>query len=119
MGCSPAEAVELIVQEDGNFFTVEMRSLKLHGSLRGGEQRIALVPSESPNAWRAAIAGVLSACLRPIPHPFGRNTANIGYRIFDQSIFFIKFERIENPYAVYAQGGIVGDEEMSDMGALN
>ncbi len=50
MGCSPAEAVELIVQEDGNFFTVEMRSLKLHGSLRGGEQRIALVPCVLPNA---------------------------------------------------------------------
>lgn len=111
IGCSPAESVELIVQEDGNFFTVETRSLKLHGSLRGGEQRISLVPLRITE--RALQSQAFSL---PVYAQYRTRsgetlqTSGIGFPINLYSSE--QFERIENPYAVYAQGGIVGDERM-------
>lgn len=111
MGCSPAEAVELIVQEESNLFTVEARDLKLNGSLRGGEQRITLVPIRITEHALHAQAFSLPIYLQYRTRSGETlQTPIIGFSINLYSVEH--FERIENPYAAYAQGGIVAEEKM-------
>jgi transcription termination factor NusB len=54
IGCSPAEGLELIVQEDEDFFILNVPEVKLDGSLRGGDQRILRVPIHvTEKAWNS------------------------------------------------------------------
>jgi hypothetical protein len=111
MGCSPAEAVEFIVQEDGTFFTVEARSLKLNGSLRGGEQRIVQVPlriTEQALQSQAFSLPVYAQYRTRSGDTLQTPVASFSINLYSAE----QFERIENPYSEYAKGGIVGDERM-------
>ncbi|MCL0070615.1 tetratricopeptide repeat protein [Dehalococcoidia bacterium] len=111
MGSSPAESLELIVQEDESFFTLNVGEIKSEESLRGGEQRILKVP------------------MRVMPQALQEQTFSmpvyVQYRTRSKEIeqapvnnFSIRlyaeedFEEIPNPYAAYAEGGIVGEPEM-------
>lgn len=105
-GCSPAEAVELVVQAYEETFSV-----KLDGSLRGGEQRILRVPIQPSEEALSAQAFSLpvyaryrtrSGEIQQTP------VANFSIRFSSEQ----EFEEIENPYAPYAEGGIVGEPTM-------
>jgi tetratricopeptide (TPR) repeat protein/AAA+ ATPase superfamily predicted ATPase len=105
-GCSPAETIELVVQEYEETFPV-----KLDGSLRGGEQRILRVPIQLNEDILSAQAFSLpiyaryrtrSGEIQQTP------VANFSIRLSSED----EFEEIENPYAPYAEGGIVGEPAM-------
>ena len=105
-GCSPAEAVELVVQKYEETFSV-----RFEGSLRGGEQRILKVPIQLSEEDLAAQAFSLpiythyrtrSGEIQQTP------VANFSIRLNSEQ----EFEEIENPYAPYAEGGIVGEPTM-------
>lgn len=111
MGRSPAESVELIVQEDEDLFTVKISDIKLGGSLRGGEQRIIETPIRvTPNAIESQTFSL------PVYAQYHSRSGeieqtsieNFSIRLYPEE----EFEEIENPYEVYAEGGIVGDPEM-------
>lgn len=106
VGCSPAESLELVIQGYEDTFTV-----KLDGSLRGGDQRIFRVPIQvSEEAIRA------QAFSLPVYAQYRTRLGDIEQTAVNN--FSIRlgteedFEEIENPYAVYAEGGIVGNPEM-------
>lgn len=106
MGCSPAEALELIVQKYEDTFTV-----KLDGSLRGGDERILKVPLQVDE--NALLSKAFSL---PVYAQYRTRSGDIEQTVV--SDFSIRldseeeFEEIENPYAPYAEGGIVGNPEM-------
>lgn len=105
-GCSPAEAVELVVQAYEETFSV-----KLDGSLRGGEQRILRVPLQlSQEALSAqAFSLPIYAHYRPRSGETQQTpVASFSVRLSSEQ----EFEEIENPYAPYAEGGIVGEPTM-------
>ncbi len=111
IGCSPAEALELVVQEDEDFFTVNAMEVKLDVSLRGGEQQILKVPlgvtdkalqSQTFSLPLYAQYRTRSGEIEQIP------INSFSIRLYSEE----EFEEIENPYAVYAEGGIVGDPKM-------
>ena len=105
-GCSPAEAVELVVQKYEETF-----SIKLEGSLRGDEQRILKVPIRLSE-------GALSAQAFSLPIYARYRTRSEEIQQTPIANFSIQlrseqeFEEIENPYAPYAEGGIVGEPSM-------
>ncbi|HWP47020.1 MAG TPA: tetratricopeptide repeat protein [Candidatus Limnocylindrales bacterium] len=105
-GCSPAEALELVVQEYEDTFSV-----RLDGSLRGGEQRILRVPIQlSEEALSAqAFSLPIHARYRTRSGEIQQTpAANFSIRLSSEQ----DFEEIENPYAPYAEGGIVGEPTM-------
>lgn len=111
MGRSPAESVELIVQEDEDLFTVKISDIKLGGSLRGGEQRIIETPIRvTPNAIESQTFSL------PVYAQYHSRSGeieqtsieNFSIRLYPKE----EFEEIENPYEAYAEGGIVGDPDM-------
>jgi tetratricopeptide (TPR) repeat protein len=106
VGCSPAEAVELVVQEYEETFTV-----RLEGSLRGGEQRILKVPVQLSEEALSAQAFSL-----PIYAHYRTRSGEIQQTAVDNFSIRLsaeeEFEEIENPYAPYAEGGIVGEPAM-------
>ncbi len=106
VGCSPAESLELVIQEYEDSFTVQ-----LDGSLRGGDQRILKVPIRvSEESWR------LQAFSLPVYAQYRTRSGDIVQT--DVQSFSIRlgsekeFQEIENPYAAYSEGGIVGNPEM-------
>ena len=110
-GRSPAEALELIVQEDKAFFVVTESEIKQNESLRGGEQSILTVPLRvTPDALQSQTFS-LSFCAQyrtrkeeQVQTP----VQNLSIRLYSED----EFEKIENPYAQYAEGNIVGDVKM-------
>lgn len=105
-GCSPAEAVELVVQQYEETFSV-----KLEGSLRGGEQHILKVPVQLSEEALSAQAFSLSiyAQYRTRSEEIQQTAVNnFSIRLSSEE----EFEEIDNPYAQYAEGGIVGEPEM-------
>ncbi len=105
-GCSPAESLELVIPEYEDSFTVPLDS-----SLRGGEQRILRVPIlVSEEAWHS------QAFSLPVYAQYRTRSGDIIQT--DVQNFSIRlgseqeFQEIENPYATYAEGGIVGNPEM-------
>jgi len=105
-GCSPAEAVELVVQEYEETFSV-----RLEVSLRGGEQRILKVPVQlSEEALSAqAFSLPINAHYRTRSGEIQQTAVNnFSIRLSAEE----EFEEIENPYAPYAEGGIVGEPAM-------
>lgn len=111
MGCSPAEALELIVQEYGDAFILNIPEIKLESSLRGGDQRILRVPLrigkealESQTFSLPLYAQYRTRSGETTQTPVN----NFSIRLYAEE----EFEEIENPYAAYAEGGVVGDPEM-------
>lgn len=111
IGCSPAEALELIVQEYDGAFTLGTPLIKLEGSLRGGDQRILRVPLRLGAETLASQTFSLPvyAQYRTRAGEVTQTPVNIfSIRLYSEE----DFEEIENPYAAYAEGGIVGDPQM-------
>lgn len=110
-GCSPAETLELVIQEDRELFQVLQQSVKLDGSLRGGEQKILRVPIKV-----TAKAQKSETFSLPI---YAQYTTRSGdterTKVNSFSILLYSkddFAEIPNPYAEYAEGGIVGKRDM-------
>ena len=110
-GRSPAESLELIVSEDATFFVVTEPDIKQNESLRGGEQSILAVPLRvTQEALQAQTFSL------PVSAQYRTRTEeqeqtpfrNLSIRLYSED----EFEDIENPYAAYAEGGIVGDANM-------
>lgn len=111
IGCSPAEALELIVQEDREFFSLLAGDIRLDSSLRGGEQQILKVPIRvNDQALRSQTFSLpVYAQYRTRSEEVAQTLVNnFSIRLYSEE----EFEEIENPYAAYAEGGIVGDPEM-------
>jgi tetratricopeptide (TPR) repeat protein len=111
MGCSPAEALELIVQEYEDAFMLSVPEIKLESSLRGGDQRILRAPLrigkealESQTFSLPVYAQYRTRSGETTQTPVN----NFSVRLYAEE----EFEEIENPYAAYAEGGVVGDPEM-------
>jgi len=111
-GCSPAESLELIIQEsEEDLFVVNVPEVKLDKSLRGGDQHILEVPIRvTRNALNAQTFSL------PVYAQYRTRTGeieetpvqNFSIRLYSEE----DFEEIDNPYAAYAEGGIVGDPAM-------
>lgn len=111
LGCSPAESLELIVQVDQeeSFFTTVASEVKLNGSLRGGEQKILVVPIQVTE-----IALIAQSFSLPIYVQYRTlsaekmltTSASFSIRLYAST----QFVKIANPYARYANGGVVGDD---------
>lgn len=105
-GCSPAESLELVVNEYEETFTV-----RLDGSLRGGDQRIIKVPIQVSDEALSnrAFSLPLYAQYRTRSGDTERTTiGNFSIRLDSEQ----EFEEIDNPYAAYAEGGVVGEPQM-------
>lgn len=105
-GCSPAESVELVVQGYEETFSV-----RLDGSLRGGEQKILKIPirlSEETLAAQAFSLPVYARYRTRSGEIQQTKVSNFSIRLSSEQ----EFEEIENPYAPYAEGGIVGEPAM-------
>ena len=111
-GCSPAESLELIVQEgEDGLFAVNVPEVKLGGSLRGGGQHILEVPiqiSQSALKARTFSLPVYAQYRTRAGDTEQTSVHNFSIRLYSEE----DFEEIENPYAAYAEGGIVGDPAM-------
>lgn len=111
MGCSPAEALELIVHEDEDLFTVNMPEIKFDSSLRGGEQQILRVPLRlrEQAVQSQTFSLPVYAQYRTRSEEIAQTPVNnFSIRLYSQE----EFEEIENPYAAYAESGVVEDPEM-------
>lgn len=111
MGRSPAESLELIVQEDEDFFTIKIPDIRSDESLRGGAQRIFKIPLE------VTIQAIKSQTFSlPVYAQYRSRTGEINQTPFENFSIRLyrleEFEKIENPYSTYAEGNIVGDPEM-------
>lgn len=110
-GRSPAESLALIAEGDSKFFEVTELEIKRDGSLRGGEQSILKVPLRV-----TAEASASQTFSLPVYARYRTRTElqektpveNLSVRLYSED----EFEDIENPYAAYAEGGIVGDPDM-------
>ncbi len=111
MGRSPAESLELVVQEDEDFFVLSTPEITLDSSLRGGDQQILRVPI------RVSEQALLSQTFSlPVYAQYRTRSGeitqtpvnNFSIRLYSEE----EFEEIENPYAAYAEGGVVGNPEM-------
>ena len=106
IGCSPAETLELIVQEYEDTFTI-----RSDGSLRGGDQHILRVPIQvSEEALHSqAFSLPVYAQYRTRTGEIAQTPVNsFSIRLYAEE----DFKEIENPYAAYAEGGIVGNPSM-------
>lgn len=111
LGCSPAESIELVIQEDVDLFSVDAAEIKLNRSLRGGDQQILRVPLRVTE--RAMHAQAFSM---PIYAQYSTRSdrvvqtpvSSFSIRLYSEA----DFEEIENPYAPYAEGGVVGEAGM-------
>lgn len=105
-GCSPAESVELVVQ-----VYEEMSSVSLDGSLRGGDQKILKISIRLSDEALVAQAFSLPiyAHYRTRSEEIQQTeVSNFSIRLSSEQ----EFEEIKNPYAPYAEGGIVGESAM-------
>ncbi len=111
IGRSPAESLELIVQEYEDLFKVNISAIRSDESLRGGEQRILKIPLQvTPQTIESQTFSLpLYAQYRSRSEDIKQTPIeNFSIRLYTEE----EFERIENPYATYAEGGIVADPEM-------
>ncbi|MBF0606269.1 MAG: tetratricopeptide repeat protein [Candidatus Magnetobacterium sp. LHC-1] len=103
-GCSPAESLKLVIQ--GYKDTVQ-----LDDSLRGGDQRILKVPLQvgEESLLSQAFSLQVYAQYRTRSGDTERAAVNnFSIRLDSEQ----QFEEIENPYAAYAEGGVVGNPDM-------
>lgn len=111
-GCSPAESLELVVQEsEEDLFVVTVPEVKLDKSLRGDDQLILEVPIRVTDE-----AQKLQTFSLPVYAQYRTRAGeveqtpvhNFSIRLYPEE----DFEEIDNPYAAYAEGGIVADRAM-------
>ena len=110
-GRSPAESLELVVQDDEVPFAVTEPHIRRNESLRGGEQSILTAPLRLTTEALQSEAFSL-----PVYAQYGTRAGeqgqtpiqNLSIRLSSED----KFETIKNPYARYAEGGVVGDPNM-------
>ena len=110
-GRSPAESLELIVQEDVAFFRITEPNIKQNESLRGGEQSILTIRLRVTLDALQTQTFSLSLCAQyrtRTEEQVQTPVQDLSIRLYSED----EFEKIENPYAAYAEGGIVGDTNM-------
>ena len=110
-GRSPAESLALVVERDPASFMVTEAEIKQDESLRGGEQSILMVPlqvtEEALNSQTFSLP-VFARYRTRAGEQEDTPVKNLSIRLYSED----KFETIENPYATYAEGGVVGDPTM-------
>ena len=110
-GRSPAESLALVIEKDQASFIVTKPEIKRDESLRGGEQSILKVPlrvtDEALNSQTFSLP-VYAQYRTRAGEQEETPVENFSIRLYSED----EFETIENPYAAYAEGGIVGDVEM-------
>jgi AAA+ ATPase superfamily predicted ATPase len=110
-GCSPAETLELIIQEDRDLFQVVQPSVRLESSLRGGEQRILRVPVKVTT--KAQKSETFSVPVYAQYTTRSGETERTKVNSFPILLYSKDdFTDIRNPYSEYAEGGIVGNPSM-------
>jgi tetratricopeptide (TPR) repeat protein len=110
-GCSPAETLELVLQEDQDLFQVIHPSVKLDGSLRGGEQKILRIPVKVTS--KAQQSETFSLPIYAQYTTRSGDTERTRVNSFPILLYSKDaFAEIRNPYAEYAEGGIVGNAQM-------
>ena len=112
-GRMPADALKLVTQADEAFFEETVPDVELAESLRGGKEAQATlkVPLHLTDAALQSEAFSL-----PVYAEYGIRggkrdrtpVENLSIRLTPEG----EFEKIDNPYATYAEGGIVDDEKM-------
>lgn len=111
LGRSPAESLELIIQEDAHFFTQLKDAHNIKGSLRGGQQKILEIPikvtkeSIESKTFSLTVYAQYRSKSEELTQTEINNFSIKLYSTYD-------FEEIDNPYAPYAEGGIVDDPKM-------
>jgi tetratricopeptide (TPR) repeat protein len=111
MGCSPAESIELIVEENDEFFAVARNEINLDHPLRGGGQDILtiLVRLTEEAVQSETFSLPIYAQYRTRAENIAQTqVANFSIRLYSEE----QFEEIENPYAAYAESAIVQNKEM-------
>ena len=110
-GCSPAESLELIVEEEKELFRILSPLYKFDESLRGGDSRILNIPIKlSRKAVESSIFSfpVYAKYSSRISQFKRTEVFNFIINLYPED----EFKRIENPYASYAEGGIVESRKM-------
>jgi len=105
-GCSPAESLELVVQEYEETFTV-----RLDGSLRGGDQHTVKVPlqvSDEAMSHRAFSLPIYAQYRTRLGDTEQTALKRFSIRLNSGQ----EFEEIKNPYAAYAESGVVDNPQM-------
>ena len=111
IGCSPAEALELIIRQDKDSFTVAKGEVKLYSSLEGGDSEIIEIPLQVTERAVSSQAFSLPLCARYRTRS-GDTVETPEYNFSIRLSSAKDFEEIYNPYAPYAESGIVEDEGM-------
>ncbi len=113
-GKSSADSLELVIQEDNEFFELIESEIKQSESLSGGDQSILTVPLRvTPVALQSQTFSLLLSA-QYLAHT-GEQTKeqvetsieNLSIRLYSED----EFEKIKNPYT-YAEGGVVYAAEM-------
>ncbi len=110
-GRSPAEALELVIKGDQAFFTVTESDIKRDESLRGGESSILKVPLRVTHKAldsQTFSFPIYARYRTRADEQEKTQVENFSIRLYPQD----EFKTIKNPYAAYAEGGIVGDPAM-------
>jgi len=110
-GKSPAEALELIIQEEEDFFESLSPEQKIAGSLRGGAQKIInnkIRISEKTSEQKTFSLSAYCQYRTRTNEVLQTNIESFSIRLYRLD----EFREIDNPYAEYAEGGVVGNPEM-------
>jgi tetratricopeptide (TPR) repeat protein len=111
IGSSPVESLELIIDEDNELYCVCKPNIILYESLRGGDREILEIPLQVSS--RAIESQTFSLPVYAQYHSRTEAIMKTPIQIFSIRLYTEnEFEDIENPYAQYAEGGIVGEPKM-------
>ena len=111
IGRSPAESLELVIQGAEEFFEDTEQIVSRSESLRGGERSILEATLHlTPEALQSRTFSLPVKAQYDSRGNTDKETLfeNLPIRLYSED----EFEDIENPYAAYAEGGIVGDVDM-------
>ncbi len=110
-GCSPAESLKLIVEKEKELFRILSPLSKFDESLRGGDSRILNIPlklSRKALESRTFSFPVYAKYHSRLSQFKRTEVFNFIINLYPED----EFKRIENPYASYAEGGIVENRKM-------
>lgn len=113
MGCSPAESLELVIplEEEDNMFAITRPEIKIEGSLRGGEQKILTIPIQISEYMLQN--ETFSLPVYALYKTRSGETVQTPVDSFSIRLYSPKdFIEIANPYAAYAEGGVVDRNDM-------
>jgi len=109
--CSPAESLMVTVQEDSTLFCTIDKKIQLTSPLRGGDDRIIIIPVQLTKEALHAEAFSFPLSISYITRLGERRetpSESFSIRLYRAD----QFEEISNPYAAWAEGGPVHDSEM-------